>query len=107
MRDIDDLEFDEDEDDWDEIDDPSWDLIKKCCAPKPEDRLKCARIQELIVDMNIRDSRTEAKGIPGADILKLKLHSDVNLNRVGELLDDLQVGCLVLPKWLQELCMPP
>jgi hypothetical protein len=98
MDDIDDLEFDEDENDWDEIDEPSWALIKQCCTPKPEDRLTCARIQALIVDMNIPDFRPEAKGITGADILKLRSHPDINLNRVGELLDNLQVSCLAISK---------
>jgi hypothetical protein len=98
MENIDSLEFDEDEDDWDEIDDPSWALIKKCCTPKPEDRLSCPRIQELLVDMNIWDARPEAKEIPGADILKLRSHPDINLNRIGELLESLEVGRLLLPK---------
>jgi hypothetical protein len=106
IDDIDGLEFDEDEDDWDEIDQPSWALIEQCYTPKPEDRLSCARIQELIVDMNIPDSRPEPKGIPGADILKLRSHPHVNLNRVGELLDNLQVGYLAVPKQLQDLGFP-
>jgi hypothetical protein len=106
MDEANDLEIDEDEDDWDEIDEPTWALIKKCCTPNPEDRLSCPRIQELIVDMNIWDSRPEPKGIPGADILKLRSHPDVNLNRVGELLDNLQVGRLVLLKPVQNSGLP-
>jgi hypothetical protein len=80
-----------DEPDWDEIDDPSWSLITRCCAPKPEGRLSAPRIEELIVDLKMWDARPEAKETPGLHLL-LKSNIDVNLNRVGGLLNELQVS---------------
>ncbi|KAF5362327.1 hypothetical protein D9756_002589 [Leucocoprinus leucothites] len=81
---------DDDDEDWDEIDDQAWDLIIKCCKPEPEDRLKTPAIQELIVDMKIWDDRPAAKGVFGTEISKLRTSPEINLNRVGELLDKLQ-----------------
>ncbi|KAF5361875.1 hypothetical protein D9756_002591 [Leucocoprinus leucothites] len=81
---------DDDEEDLDEIDDQAWGLITKCCAPQPEDRLKTAAIQELIVDMKIWDDRPATKAILGTEISKLRANPEIDLNRVGELLDQLQ-----------------
>lgn len=83
-----DLEFD---DDWDPIDDQTWTMITKCCAPEPGDRLKVPAVQELIVDMKVWDDRPAMKAVPGADIFKLRFKPDINLVRVGEILDQLQV----------------
>jgi hypothetical protein len=83
-----------DEPDWDEIDDPSWSLITRCCTPKPEDRLNASRIKELIVDLKMWDARPEVRDVPGAHLFKVRSNSDVNLNRVGELLNELQVRWL-------------
>ncbi|KAJ3558591.1 hypothetical protein NP233_g11479 [Leucocoprinus birnbaumii] len=82
-----DLEVD---DDWDPIDDQAWILITKCCAPEPGDRLKIPAIQELIADMKVWDDRPAMKAVPGADIFKLRFKPDINLDRVGEILDKLQ-----------------
>ncbi|KAF5361874.1 hypothetical protein D9756_002590 [Leucocoprinus leucothites] len=81
---------DSDEDDWDEIDDQAWNLITGCCAPEPEDRLDTSAIQELIVDMKIWDDRPAAKPALGIEVAKLRVKSEIDLNRVGELLDKLQ-----------------
>jgi hypothetical protein len=82
---------DEDEDDWDEIDDSDWTLIMKCFVPRPQDRLQCSAIQELIVDMNIWDDRPIEKGLPGAEILKLRSNSEIHLDRVDKALSQIQV----------------
>jgi hypothetical protein len=81
-----------DEPDWDEIDDPSWNVVNRCCAPKPGDRPTASRIQELIVDLKMWDDRPEAKDTPDAHLMSLRSNPDVNLNRVGELLNELQVS---------------
>ncbi|KAJ3564997.1 hypothetical protein NP233_g7926 [Leucocoprinus birnbaumii] len=82
-----DLEVD---DDWDPISDQAWNLITKCCTPEPGDRLKIPAIQELIADMKVWDDRPTMKAVPGADIFKLRFKPDINLDRVGEILDKLQ-----------------
>ncbi|KAJ3564996.1 hypothetical protein NP233_g7925 [Leucocoprinus birnbaumii] len=82
-----DLEVD---DDWDPIDDQEWILITKCCAPEPGDRLKIPAIQELIADMKVWDNQPAMRAVPGADIFKLCFKPDINLDRVGEILDKLQ-----------------
>ncbi|KAJ3563796.1 hypothetical protein NP233_g8706 [Leucocoprinus birnbaumii] len=79
------------DDDWDPIDDQSWTLITKCCAPEPGDRLKIPAAQELIADMKVWDDRPAMKAVPGADIFKLRFKPDIDLNRVGEILDKIQV----------------
>ncbi|KAJ3576477.1 hypothetical protein NP233_g402 [Leucocoprinus birnbaumii] len=81
---------DDDDDDWDTIDDQGWNLITKCCAPEPEDRAKISTIQELIADMKVWDDRPPLKAVPGAEIFKLRLEPEINLTRVGEILDELQ-----------------
>jgi hypothetical protein len=80
-----------DEKDWDDLDDSTWGWITKCLISKPEDRPNASRIQELIVDVKAWDSRPAAKGVPGAEILKQKSNIEINLNRVGTILDQLQV----------------
>ncbi|KAJ3560252.1 hypothetical protein NP233_g10964 [Leucocoprinus birnbaumii] len=96
--------IDEDEDDWDEleldedwdvIDDQGWNLIVKCCASEPEDRVKIPTIRELLADMRIWDDRPPIKAVPGADIFKLRLTSEVDLDRAGEVLNELHT--LVAP----------
>jgi serine/threonine protein kinase len=82
-------EFDEP----DEIDDPTWSLITHCCARKPEDRPNASRIQELIVDLKMWDNRSEAKDTNDT-LLSLRSNPDVDLNRAGELLNELQVSKL-------------
>ncbi|KAJ3561671.1 hypothetical protein NP233_g10053 [Leucocoprinus birnbaumii] len=77
-------------DDWDPIDDQAWNLVTKCCAPELGDRLKIPATQELIADMKVWDNQTAMKVVPGADIFKLRFKPDINLNRVGEILDQLQ-----------------
>ncbi|KAF5361837.1 hypothetical protein D9756_002615 [Leucocoprinus leucothites] len=81
---------DDEEEDWDEIDDQAWNLITRCCAPEPEDRLKPMAIEELIVDMKVWDDRPAAKAVVGTEISKLRANPEIDLNRVGELLDKLQ-----------------
>ncbi|KAJ3561670.1 hypothetical protein NP233_g10054 [Leucocoprinus birnbaumii] len=83
-----DLEVDND---WDPIDDQAWTLITKCCVPDPERRLKIPAVQELIADMKVWDNRPAMRAVPGADIFKLCFKPDINLDRVGEILDKLQV----------------
>ncbi|KAF5361838.1 hypothetical protein D9756_002614 [Leucocoprinus leucothites] len=85
-------DWDEDDDeDWDPIDDPAWNLISKCCAPLPEDRLQIPAIKELVADMKVWDDRPTVKAIPGAEIFKLRLNPEIDLNRAGEILDKLQM----------------
>ncbi|KAJ3564998.1 hypothetical protein NP233_g7927 [Leucocoprinus birnbaumii] len=91
-----DLEVD---DDWDPIDDQAWTLITKCCVPEPERRLKIPAVQELIADMKVWDDRPAMKAVPGADIFKLRFKPDINLDRVGEILDKLQVQPLAPPPY--------
>ncbi|KAJ3576458.1 hypothetical protein NP233_g414 [Leucocoprinus birnbaumii] len=86
----------ETDDNWDPIDDQAWTLITKCCVAEPGDRLKLPAIQELIADMAVWDDRPAMKAVPGADIFKLRFKPDINLDRVGELLDRLQVSPFVL-----------
>ncbi|KAF5357827.1 hypothetical protein D9756_001387 [Leucocoprinus leucothites] len=81
---------DDEDDDWDEIDDQAWGLITKCCAPEPEDRLSTSAVQELIIDMKVWDDRPAAKAVLGTEISKLRANPEIDLNRVGELLDILQ-----------------
>lgn len=83
---------DDDEEDWDTINDQAWDLITKCCAPEPDDRLKIPAIQELIADMKVWDDRPPVQALPEAEISKLRSTSEIDLNRVGELLDQVQVA---------------
>jgi serine/threonine protein kinase len=98
-----------DEKDWDDLDDSTWGWIMKCIMSKPEDRPSASRIQELIVDMRVWDSRPAAKGVPGAEILKQKSNIEVNLNRAGTILDQLQVCYLfftmTVPSWT--VTVPP
>ncbi|KAF5353889.1 hypothetical protein D9756_007267 [Leucocoprinus leucothites] len=77
----------DDEEDWDEIDDRAWNLITKCCAPDPEDRLHVLGIQELLADMKIWDERPTAKPVFGAEIYKRRSNPSIDLNRVSEVLD--------------------
>lgn len=88
--------WDDDDDDIDEdsdaIDDQGWNLITTCCAPSPKDRLQTPAIKELIVDMKIWDERPPMKTVPGAEIFKLRLDPEIDLNRVGEILDQLQAS---------------
>ncbi|KAF5354620.1 hypothetical protein D9756_005574 [Leucocoprinus leucothites] len=86
----DDFDWDDDEEDWDAIDDQAWSLVARCCAPEPEDRLGVLGIQELIKDMKIWDDRPAAKAVPGTEIFAVQSTPVIDLNRVGELLDQLQ-----------------
>ncbi|KAJ3571074.1 hypothetical protein NP233_g3990 [Leucocoprinus birnbaumii] len=86
----DDLDWDDEDEDFDEIDDQGWRLITKCCAPEPGDRVKTGSILELIVDMKVWDERPTANAVLGAELSTLRDNSEVNLDRVGELLDELQ-----------------
>jgi hypothetical protein len=90
-----------DEKDWDDLDDSTWGWITKCLRPQPEERPSASHIQELIVDIKAWDSRPAAKGVPGAEILKQKSNIEVNLNRAGMLLDQLQVCYLFFTMKLQ------
>ncbi|KXN84892.1 Cytokinesis protein sepH [Leucoagaricus sp. SymC.cos] len=87
---VDDWDHDFDAHDWDFIDDQAWNLIIKCCAPEPQDRPTIAVIQELVVDLKIWDDRPAAKALPDTEILKLRSQPKINLNRVEELLDQVQ-----------------
>ncbi|KAJ3574734.1 hypothetical protein NP233_g1566 [Leucocoprinus birnbaumii] len=89
-----------DEDDWDELDDQAWNLITRCCVPEPEGRLKAAAIQELIVDMKIYDDRPAARAVTDTDFSKLGSRPDIDMNRVGELLGNLQRA--VIPTDVEE-----
>jgi hypothetical protein len=80
------------EKDWDDLDDTVWALIVMCLVPKPEDRPNGSRIRELILDMRVWDPRPDAKRIPGAEILKQGSNDDVDLNHVRGLLDHLQAS---------------
>ncbi|KAF5354692.1 hypothetical protein D9756_005497 [Leucocoprinus leucothites] len=86
----DDFDWDDDEEDWDAIDDQAWSLITKCCTPEPEDRLTIPGIQELIKDMKIWDDRPTAKAVPGTEIFGVQSAPAIDLNRVGQLLDQIQ-----------------
>jgi hypothetical protein len=98
------LNINDDDDDWDEIDDKDWDdlddsvwaLIVICLAPKPEDRPSGSRIRELILDMKVWDPRPGWKRIPGVEILRQGLNNDVDLNRVGALLDHLRASPAII-----------
>ncbi|KXN81648.1 hypothetical protein AN958_04070 [Leucoagaricus sp. SymC.cos] len=86
-------EYDWDDDlkqNYDAIDDQAWDLIVECCAPKPEDRPGIARIRELVVDLKIHDDRPAPKDVPGAEIMKSRVESKIDLNRVEELFDQIR-----------------
>lgn len=89
-RDEDEGEDEDEDEDWDMIDDQAWNLITKCCTPEPEDRLNISGIQELIKDMKIWDDRPAGKVNLGTELLGLRSASEVDLNRVGELLDVIQ-----------------
>jgi hypothetical protein len=79
-------------DDIDEIDDQFWNLIMGCCVPKPEDRLTLLEIQKLLGDMEIKDDRPKATGLPGAETLSLRSSPDINWDSVKRLLDQIQVS---------------
>ncbi|KXN84534.1 Cytokinesis protein sepH [Leucoagaricus sp. SymC.cos] len=81
--------------DWDTIDDQAWSLILKCCTPEPENRPDMATVKELVIDLKIWDDRPAAKAIPGAEILKLRSEPKIDLVRVEELLDQLQISDVV------------
>ncbi|KXN91219.1 hypothetical protein AN958_01917 [Leucoagaricus sp. SymC.cos] len=87
-------EFDDWDDDfdqdWDTIDDQTWSLIMKCCSPEPEDRPDISRVRELIVDLKVSDDRPAPESIPDAKILKLVSEPKIDLNRVDELLNQVQ-----------------
>ncbi|KAJ3566369.1 hypothetical protein NP233_g7051 [Leucocoprinus birnbaumii] len=86
-----DNEWDDDlDDDWDEIDEETWSLITRCCAPEPEDRLSIFAIQEVIGDMKVWDDRPAAKAGLGDEISKLRLKPEIDMTRAGALLDRLQ-----------------
>ncbi|KXN89008.1 Ribosomal protein S6 kinase alpha-5 [Leucoagaricus sp. SymC.cos] len=95
MEEKDDWDDDFDQD-WDTIDDQAWSLVMKCCNPEPENRPNMTTVKELVVDLKIWDDRPVAKTIPGAEILKLRSDSKIDLVRVEELLDQLQVSQLPL-----------
>ncbi|KAJ3561616.1 hypothetical protein NP233_g10087 [Leucocoprinus birnbaumii] len=79
-----------DDEDFDEIDHQGWKLITKCCSPEPQDRPKTSLILELIVDMKVWDERPAANFVLGAEISKLREDTEIDLNRVGKLLGELQ-----------------
>jgi hypothetical protein len=82
---------DPEDNDIDEIDDQSWELIISCCKPNPVDRLAIPKIQEILANMQIQDDRPEAGIMPGANILNLRLRPDVDWDQVEQLLGQIQV----------------
>ncbi|KAJ3555492.1 hypothetical protein NP233_g12196 [Leucocoprinus birnbaumii] len=80
----------EEPEDCDEIDDQAWDLITRCCAPEPGDRPCISTIRELIVGMRVWDDRPVQKATLGPEISKLRQNAVLDLDRVGELLAELQ-----------------
>jgi hypothetical protein len=76
-----------------EIDDLSWDLITKCCAPEPDKRPTLLDIQKWLANLSIEDNRSPAKPLPGAEILKLRYpHPGVNIECMGDILARIKVG---------------
>jgi hypothetical protein len=89
-----------DDDDWDisdrdEIDDPAWDFIQRCCTPRPEDRPRCSDIRKLIVAMNICDTQLEAKEFLDTEILKLRSNSEIDQDRLEKALSMIQVNQMI------------
>jgi hypothetical protein len=83
---------DDDEQDWDDIDDQWWNVVEKCCAPEPEDRLTIPAIKKLLVDMKIWDDRPPAKPLEvDPEVLKLTSNREVDLRRAGDLTEEVQV----------------
>ncbi|KAJ3566251.1 hypothetical protein NP233_g7115 [Leucocoprinus birnbaumii] len=112
------FDWDDDDDDerndYDEIDDEVWNLITKCCAPKPEDRLTASQILELIVDMEVVDDRPPAKAILGPELLRMRERPEIDISRVGEILDRVEASHKLpfnssrdQPNFLQEILSKP
>jgi hypothetical protein len=77
----------------DEIDDESWDLITRCCAPEPDDRLTLPDIQKWLANIYIEDNRPPAKPLRGGETLKLRqTYHGVDISRAGEVLAQIIVG---------------
>jgi hypothetical protein len=88
------------------IDDASWELITRCCALQPDDRLTLPDIQKWVANQCPQDNRRPTKPLPGAEILQLcATHYGVDIARAREVLARIIVRyrCLKVQrdtKWL-------
>jgi len=79
------------EEDYDAIDNQPWAIILECCVYEPKDRPNIGKVRELMVDLKIQDDRAVPKEAPGAEILKSRTDPKTDLNRMEELLGEIQV----------------
>ncbi|KAJ3570473.1 hypothetical protein NP233_g4376 [Leucocoprinus birnbaumii] len=84
------LDFDEEAEECDEIDDQAWNLITTCCEPEPGSRPGISTIRQLIVDMKVWDDRPAPKTSFATEISKLREDQVISPDHIGELLSDLQ-----------------
>jgi hypothetical protein len=93
-----------------EIDDSdvSWDLVTRCCAQKPDDRLTLPDIQKWLANQGIQDNRPPVKTLPGAEILQLRATQyGVDIARAREVLAQIVVSnrCLKVQRDTKELSL--
>jgi hypothetical protein len=81
------------ENDIDMIDDQFWELITGCCRLQPENRPTALKIQKLLAKLEIQDDRSDVQKIPGAAILSLRKHANVEWDRVEQILGQIEVCC--------------
>jgi serine/threonine protein kinase len=81
--------------DTDKIEDSFWDLITKCCVPKPNRRLTLPDIRKWLGNLGLEDNRPPAKPLPGNEILKLwETHRGVDVEHMRDVLAQIKVGRL-------------
>jgi hypothetical protein len=85
------------DDNTDEINDQSWEIIAGCCITEPKGRLKLADIPHQLKKMDLEDNRPAAQPLPGAEILQdRRPYGAVDIYGTEAILGELKVSwCLM------------